>query len=62
MILKGPYILGVTGQSGEFYLDTLLISIKIGAMLEQKNKESVQYYLKRELQLLFEREGITLLM
>ena len=62
MILKGPYILGVTGQSGEFYLDTLLISIKIGAMLEQKNKESVQYYLKRELRLLFEREGITLLM
>lgn len=52
----------MTGQGGEYNVSGLLVSLKIGALIDQKDKESILFYLKREIRLLFEREGITLLM
>ena len=61
-IIDGPYLLGVTGLSGcEFGAWGQILTLAIGAMIQQKDNYSVQLFLNREVRLLFEREGIKLM-
>ena len=58
-IVKGPYLLGVTGLSSSLYTPLLKLSIEV--TINQKDKEEVTSYLYREIRLLCERKGIELL-
>ena len=61
-IVEGPFLYGVTGLSGLTYkANTRIIEISIWGKLDEQDREEIGVYLKREISLLFEREGIALL-
>ena len=62
LIQEGPYLRGVNGLSGlEFGVEVQMLSLSIGAMIDEKDRSAVELFLNREIRLLFEREGIPLM-
>jgi hypothetical protein len=60
-IVEGPYLLGVTSLRGcELGVQLQILTLSIDAVVKQKDSYDVKLYLNREIQLLFEREGIKL--
>jgi small conductance mechanosensitive channel len=61
-LTSGPYLLGLSEMGGsDPNTGTLLLSLTVGAMFNQKDSSAVRYFLNRELRLLFDREGIDLM-
>lgn len=60
--MEGPFLFGVTGLAGIIYkMNMRIIEISIRGRVDEQNREEIGVYLKREISLLFEREGIALL-
>ena len=59
--MKGPYLLGVTALSGsEIKVRRKITELSIEVMVDQKDGKAVMSCLRREIYLLFQREGINL--
>ena len=60
-IMKGPYLLGVTSLSGgDIRMQRKIIELAVEVVVDQKDGKAVMSYLRREIYLLFQREGIDL--
>ena len=60
-IMKGPYLLGVTSLSGgDIRMQRRIIELAVEVVVDQKDGKAVMSYLRREIYLLFQREGIDL--
>ena len=59
--MKGPYLLGVTSLSGgDIRMQRKIIELAVEVVVDQKDGKAVMSYLRREIYLLFQREGIDL--
>ena len=59
--MKGPYLLGVTSLSGgDIRMQREIIELAVEVVVDQKDGKAVMSYLRREIYLLFQREGIEL--
>ena len=60
-IVGSPYLMGVTGLTNEDVCEQPAYRLTIAARYEEKDNQTVKLFLNREVKLLFEREGISLL-
>ncbi len=57
-ILKGPYLCGVSSLSAVEPDALQRLTLRIGALIEEKNRDEVMLFLNREIRLLLERKGV----